>query len=101
MTLTDIGTNGGIQPMRLADIDFSKKTMYYYEDRDMEKPLAPNRICKDEYFFLSGLADPNTNEYKTIAFPYYRKLYAYYDRFGNSMPNSLRIALLQEIEASI
>ncbi len=84
--------------MRLADIDFSVKKMYYCETGEH---APPNRISQDEYFFLIRLEGPYSKAYKTIAFPYYRKLYVYYDRFGDHMPDSLRIALLQEIEDSV
>ncbi len=84
--------------MKLADIDFSDKKMYYTTNVNT---APPNRISVDEYTYLCRLGGASNEAYTTLAFPYYHKLYAYHDRFDTHMPDSLRLILLQEIEDSI
>ncbi len=81
--------------MRVTDIDFTHKMMYYTTHDDT---APPNRICVGECTYLLELTNAPSQSYTDIAFPYYHKLYAYHDRFDEHMPDSLRMALLQEIE---
>ena len=87
--------------MRLADIDFSNKTAMFYM-RDLPREWDHYAVCRDEHTYLSELhRQPRTDSDTKTACAYYHKLVVYLNRFGNHMPDTLRLTLLREIEDSV